>query len=268
MRLSEITFRLPAAPPSRDFLTQLGRLLAGVPYAEAGADRLTLTPRRPAGALPVTRIALAGVAAPEVAVGGRTLTGAAGGTAGGAGAGDSMAGGSGAGGLEMPELVRRLAGHVHRVDHTGVNLPAADLPTGRWRELVREVAAGSTMYRYPGGEPWPFVLPSTAAELAGDIGDFTAGREPRFELVYDRWRTRIEWQFALGTDLTRTDLEALFPEPDGTTFPDLAEVFRVVAVRQPWPGLDVRFDLCYRVEGGPTDWDTGEWLVTEGGRIR
>jgi hypothetical protein len=60
----------------------------------------------------------------------------------------------------------------------------------------------------------------------------------------------------------------MFPEPEGTTFPELEEIFRVVPVLSPWPGLDVRFDLCYRIDNGPSDWETGEWLVTEGGRIR
>jgi hypothetical protein len=117
-------------------------------------------------------------------------------------------------------------------------------------------------------EEWPFVLPSTPGELRDDIRDSVVGREPRFELVHDEWLTRTQWQFALWTDLTRAELERLFPEPEGITFPGLEEVFRVVPVRHPWPGPGIRFDLCYRVEDGPSDWETGEWLVTEGGRIR
>ena len=133
--------------------------------------------------------------------------------------------------------------------------------------LVGAVAGVSTTYRYPTGEDWPFVLPSTSDELADDIGAFVVGREPRFELVYDEWQTRPEWQFSLWTDLSRAELDELFPE--GLTFPGLEEIFRVVRTRHPWKGLGIRFDLSYRTEGGgPTDWDTGEWLVTAGGRIR
>jgi hypothetical protein len=124
------------------------------------------------------------------------------------------------------------------------------------------------MYRYPTGEEWPFVLPSTTDEILGDIRDFVVGREPRFELVYDKGLAQTEWQFALWTDLTRAELELLFPEPEGITFPGLEEIFRVVPVIHPWPGLGIRFDLCYRIDDGPSDWETGEWLVTEGGRIR
>ncbi|MFG2040237.1 hypothetical protein [Dactylosporangium sp. NPDC048998] len=171
-------------------------------------------------------------------------------------------------GVDMAELTRRLAGYVHAVDHTGVNIPAGVVPVTRWLDIVHSLAAISTMYRYPTGEPWPFVLPSTAAEFGDDIRVFVTGREPRFELVHDEWTAQPLWQFALYTDLSRAELEQRFPEPDGTAFPGLGEVFRAVTVRSPWPGLQVRFDLYYRHIGAPTDWETGEWLVTAGGRIR
>jgi hypothetical protein len=267
-RLSEITFVLPVTPESHAFLGELRTLLADVAYAKstdsAGApggavDRLTLTPPQPSEARPVTAFALADVPAPEIVLD----------------TGQSIATCAGTPGrqalparVEMPDLTRRLAGHVRRVDHTGVNLPASATSPEQWRNLVHAIASASTMYRYPTGEEWPFVLPSTSAELRGDIRDFLVGREPRFELVYDQWRTQTEWQFALWTDLSRAELELMFPEPEGTTFPGLEEIFRVVPVHHPWPGLDIRFDLCYRIEDGPSDWETGEWLVTEGGRIR
>ncbi|MFU8872497.1 hypothetical protein [Micromonospora sp. SL4-19] len=266
-RLREITFRLPRTPDSRAFLGELRTLLADVAYAEpadAGGpretgDRLTLTPPRPTGARPVTTFALADVAGPEVILDiGRSVDLRAG----------AAPDGQAPAGIEMAELTRRLAGHARRVDHTGVNLPTSTLPPERWRDLVHAIASTSTMYHYPTGEEWPFVLPSTADELSGDIRDFVVGREPRFELVYDQWRTQPEWQFAIWTDLTRAELELLFPEPEGITFPGLEEIFRVVPVRHPWPGLGIRFDLCYRIDDGPSDWETGEWLVTSGGRIR
>ncbi|MFD5315538.1 hypothetical protein [Streptomyces sp. NPDC127098] len=258
--LSEISFLLPETAEGRDVLDRLCSLFAAVSYASTD-DRLTLTPPRPAGARPVTTFRLADVPAPEVAFDAgqsirtpradeaddtRTLPAA----------------------VELPDLVRRLAGHVRRVDHTGVNLPSRLVPPERWQDLVRVLAAASAMYRYPTGEEWPFVLPSTSAERHDDIRDFVVGREPRFELVHETWLTTPLWQFALWTDLTRAELERLFPEPEGLVFPGLAEIFRVVPVVSPWPGLGLRFDLCYRVDDGPTDWETGEWLVTTGGRIR
>lgn len=255
-RLSEIAFRLPATPESRAWLGALRALLSDVEYAEAtGDDRLTLTPPTPAGARPVTAFELADVRTPEIALDtGPTI------------------GVEGDGSLEarpeLADLASRLAGHIQRVDHTGVNLPTRTTSAEQWQNTLSTIAAAATMYRYPTGEDWPFVLPSTTEELAGDIRAFVVGREPRFELVYDEWRTEPEWQFALRIDLTRAELEELFPEPEGITFPGLEEVFRVVAVRHPWTGLGIRFDLMYRVDGGPNDWETGEWLVTQGGRIR
>ncbi|WP_406840482.1 hypothetical protein ACICHK_37785 [Streptomyces sp. AHU1] len=269
-RLCEITFLLPDDSASRTFLDELRRLLSEVAYADFTAPsgtagrpggRLTLTPPRPAGARPVTAFELADVDAPEVALD----TGHSIGVSEAAGAQGTAAPPPRIG---MADLTRRMAGHVRRVDHTGVNVPACVTPPERWRDLRTVFSSASAMYRYPTGEDWPFVLPATATELGTDIDEFVVGREPRFELVHDRWLTRTLWQFALWTDLTRTELERLFPEPDGFTFPELEEVFRVVPVAGPWPGLDIRFDLCYRIDDGPSAWETGEWLVTEGGRIR
>lgn len=269
-RLFEITFRLPASKESSNFLVELRTLLAQVTYAEfavspeaGGArrevvDSLTLTPPQPFGARPVTTFEHADIAAPEVVFdNGRSIGVWSDGTT----DGQTPP-------IEMADLVRRLSGHVRRVDHTGVNLPAGATSPEQWRELIGAVASAATMYRYPTGEQWPFVLPSSSDELRDDILDFVVGREPRFELVYDQWLTRTEWQFALWTDLTRAELEVLFPEPVGITFPGLEEIFRVVEIRHPWPGLGIRFDLCYRIDDGPSDWETGEWLVTKGGRIR
>ncbi|WP_234442793.1 hypothetical protein [Streptomyces sp. FxanaA7] len=271
-RLSEIAFLLPTTPESRDFLGGLRSLLAEVEYADfAGStdtagevggavDRLTLTPPSPVGALPVTTFQLADVAAPEVVLDTGHRIGVR--------RGDTSGAQPFSAGVTMADLTRRLAGHVERVDHTGVNLPACATSPRQWEDLVGALASASTMYRYPTGEAWPFVIPSTSEEFLGDIHDFVVGREPRFELVHDQGTTQTQWQFALWTDLTRSQLELLFPEPEGMAFPGLDEIFRTVPVRHSWPGLGIRFDLCYRIDEHPSDWETGEWLVTEGGRIR
>jgi hypothetical protein len=257
-RLTEIAFCLPNAAPSERFLRDFRALLADVEYASCEpAGSLTLTPPEPAGARPVTTIRLAEVAAPQIVLDtGHTI---------GLSAGNEV---TGTGHVDLAHLTERLAGNVARVDHTGANLPARAVSEERWESLVQAVASTAAMYRYPTGEQWPFVLPSTTEELQTDIRDFVVGREPRFELVYDPWSPHTTWQFALWTTLTRTDLEQLFPAPYGMTLPGLEDIFRTVYVRSPWPGLAIRFDLCYRVDNGPSDWETGEWLVTEGGRIR
>jgi hypothetical protein len=166
----------------------------------------------------------------------------------------------------MAAIAKRLAGRIVAVDHTGVNLPTAQVDDERWGRLVRALGGASALYRYPDGEPWPFILPATDAEFNDDIRAFAPGRTPKFELVHDRWAPCPILQFALVTNLTREELEARFPDPYGVAFPDLGHLFRTVYVAHPWPGLLIRLDLTYR--GPVTDWDTGEWLVTMGGRLR
>lgn len=257
-RLEEVAFRLPDSPQSRQFLRDMRRLLEHVPYASSdAAGGLVLTPPAPVAARPVTMLRLADVPAPEVALDIGRIIGLRG--SGPAPRRD---------GVGLTDLIQRLDGHVRRVDHTGVNLPGRSVPTEEWDDLVHDIASAAAMYRYPTGEQWPFVLPSTVGELNTDILDFVVGREPRFELVYDPWDSHTTWQFALWTTLTRVDLEESFPTPFGIALPGLEDIFRTVYIRHPWPNLDIRFDLCFRIEDGPSNWETGEWLVTEGGRIR
>ncbi|GIE76601.1 hypothetical protein Aph02nite_25510 [Actinoplanes philippinensis] len=256
-RLTEIAFCLPATPLSEKFISDLRTLLADVAYATSSpTDSLTLTPPAPSAALPVTVFRLVDRSAPEVTLDiGRTI-----GVLGSDLVPDRDR-------VELADLAERLAGSVKRIDHTGVNLPAQVVLTQEWDCLVQDIAASAAMYRYP-GEPWPFVLPSTGMELENDIHDFVVGREPRFELVHDTWNPYTTWQIALWTTLTRTELEQLFPDPVGIAIPGLEEFFRTVFVQHSWPNLEIRFDLCFRVDDGPSDWETGEWLVTQGGRIR
>jgi len=74
-------------------------------------------------------------------------------------------------------------------------------------------------------------------------------------------------QFALGTNLTRPQLETLLLAPYGWVIPELADVFRSLFLAHPWPGLQIRFDLYYH-SAELSNWETGEWLVKAGGRIR
>jgi hypothetical protein len=169
--------------------------------------------------------------------------------------------------LALPELARRLAGHLVRLDHTGVNVPTRLVERPAWDALLRRLAAIANVYRYPTGEDWPFILPATDAEFAGAITDFAAVREPKFELVYDSYARDPVIQISVETDLLRSEVEALLPAPYGIAFPDLADFFRTVFVHHPWPGLQIRFDLYYRSATPVDPWSSGEWLVTQGGRI-
>jgi hypothetical protein len=156
---------------------------------------------------------------------------------------------------------------VTRLDHTGINLSPSVVDRRNWQVLLHHCAASAALYRYP-GENWPFIVPATQAELQGDIEHFVLGREPKFEFVYADGPDEPLLRFSLDTDLSRADLEARFPAPEGCVLPGLEDIFRTVYIAHPWPHLIIRCDLTYRSEDEPSDWATGEWLVTPGGRIR
>ncbi|PZS11883.1 MAG: hypothetical protein DLM55_00535 [Acidimicrobiales bacterium] len=169
--------------------------------------------------------------------------------------------------LPMSELVKRLRGHIVRIDHTGVNVPSALISGESWVQFTHNVAGQANLYKYPTTDMWPFILPAKQEEHETDITQFPAGREPKFELVYDTYSSIPTIQIDIETDLTRPQVEQLFPEPYGISFPDLADFFRTVYVQHSWPGLAIRFDIRFKCDQ-PGDWETGKWLVNEDGRIR
>jgi hypothetical protein len=76
---------------------------------------------------------------------------------------------------DLADLTQHLAGHVRRVDHTGVNLPARSVSPEQRGGLVQDLASTAAMYRYPTGEPWPFILPTTDDEMGTDIRESSSG---------------------------------------------------------------------------------------------
>lgn len=168
--------------------------------------------------------------------------------------------------LAIEELASRLKGHIVRIDHTGLNLPPALVSRKVWKQFIDDVAMQTNLYKYPTGEDWPFILPATREEYKADITKFPVGREPKFELVYDIYSPVPTIQIDIETDLTRPQVEELFPAPYGISFPELADYFRTVYVHHDWLGLDIRFDIRFKNDEPGGDWETGKWLVTEGGR--
>lgn len=168
--------------------------------------------------------------------------------------------------LSINELVKRLSGHIVRIDHTGVNIPSALIPYEMWKQFIHSVARQANLYKYPTTDTWPFILPATVEEYETDIAQFTVGREPKLELVYDDYSPVPTIQIDIETDLTRPEVERSFPEPYGVSFPDLADFFRTVYIHHEWPGLAIRFDIRFKSDQ-PGDWETGKWLVEDGGRI-
>ncbi|HEX6258356.1 MAG TPA: hypothetical protein VFZ48_02675 [Candidatus Saccharimonadales bacterium] len=169
--------------------------------------------------------------------------------------------------LDIKELVARLKGHIVRIDHTGLSLPSTLVSRETWERFTDKIAKQSNLYKYPTGEDWPFILPATAEERKTGITQFPVGREPKFELVYDNYSPVPTIQIDIETNFTRSQVEKLFPNPYGVSFPDLADYFRTVYVRHDWLGLDIRFDIRFKNDEPDGDWETGKWLVTEGGRI-
>jgi hypothetical protein len=274
-RLRRITYRFPEQAAGADeFIASLGTLLAPVPGLRTERSMIHLEPSQPAGALPATALTLAPVATPEIAFAmNRSLKLALGSlrlhsdVVGEATIGQPViVEGDQPLRLPMATISARLAGRITHVDHTGVNLPKTVVDGGRWDDLLQTLAREAALYRYPDGEPWPFILPASDEEFRDDIRTFATGRFPKFELVHDGWATLPVLQFSLGTDLSREELEAILPDPFGIAFPDLGHIFRTAYIDHPWPNLLIRIDLNYT--GPITDWDTGEWLVNAGGRIR
>jgi len=169
--------------------------------------------------------------------------------------------------LDIQEVATRLKSHIVRIDHTGFNVPSALISRKSWEHFVGSIAKQSNLYKYPTGEDWPFILPATSTEYNAEITQFPVGREPKFELVYDIYSPVPTIQIDVETNLTRVQIEQLFPEPYGISFPELADFFRTVYVQHPWSGLAIRFDIRFRNDEPGGDWETGKWLVTEGGRI-
>ncbi len=148
--------------------------------------------------------------------------------------------------LPMLDFVQRFDGHVARVGHLGLNVPAALLDPVRWRPLVHNLAVVATVYQYPNDELLYFLLPSTPAELQGNITEFVPGRDPMFELAYDQFDQLPVVQIEIETDLPRAEVQELLPEPYGISYQGLEEAFRAVYVQHPWKDLLIRFDVGFK----------------------
>jgi hypothetical protein len=275
-RLSSVDLLLPQdSSQALSFFESLVSLIVGVPGALRLEDRVVFTAVNPPMALPRCTLRSVDVDFPQIlletdgvidiSVGGMHLH-------------SSVVASRGAVAspdgpwevrklLSIEELCRRLAGHVVRFDHFGINIPEALLDRLSWNRLLGELAAISAIYKYPGGKDWSFILPTTEEELGDDIRRLVVGREPKFELVYER-RPWPLLQVSIRTDLRQEQVEALFPSPDGMSLPEVGQFFRSVEVAHPWPGLDIRFDLYYRSDEGTMEWETGRSLVLNGGRIK
>jgi hypothetical protein len=119
--------------------------------------------------------------------------------------------------LYIQETSRRLAAagwKITGIDHIGFNLPW--FGTGlhpRIRELREKLAAACLYHEYPSGEPWDFILPGTASEIAErESIDYSKTRRPKFELVSFGGASMPLVQIDLGVGARMEEISDLFPE--------------------------------------------------------
>ncbi|WP_159888683.1 hypothetical protein [Paenibacillus puerhi] len=169
----------------------------------------------------------------------------------------------------ISNLFHQLKGRLTGIDHTGINIPVTKLQKSKWDELITKMSKISNLYKYP-GEDWPFIIPADETEYLTDITRFAVKRTPKFEFVYDSYADRPIFQFALETNISKEDMERIFPDPIGFAIPGLENIFRSIFIQNPWEHeVAIRFDLYYKSTANElTDWETGEWLVTNGGRLK
>lgn len=167
--------------------------------------------------------------------------------------------------LPIGEILRRFQGHIVGVDHLGINVyPSASLGD-KIQELLNILSASANLYKYPGGEPWYFVVPATEAEWNSEITNFEDLRIPKFELVVEAKSIVPVIQIDVRTDLSRVETETLLPKPYGIRLPDLDQYFLSVFAEHPWKDVEIRFDFRYFTPH-IDEWSSGEWLVTAGER--
>jgi hypothetical protein len=153
--------------------------------------------------------------------------------------------------LAVAETSRRISAagwSIRCVDHVGFNLPwfGPDLHP-RIRELRAELAGSCLYHTYPGGEPWDFILPGTADEIAGsEPVDYSIRRRPKFELVsFDGASTPLI-QIDLHLNARFDDFSRLFPE----ALADLGMNNIWIYLENPYS-----IDVCLVINGeSPGDW--------------
>ena len=164
--------------------------------------------------------------------------------------------------LNINDVSNKLSGHIKRIDHTGINLPTVLFDELEYQNLLDYFSSNGNMYSYPTGEPWPFLLPVTEYEHENEITNFKILREPRFEFVYDKYTNTVGIQIDIETDLSKNEIEDLFPKDQGVYYKGCT--FKAIYLDY-GEDLDIRLDVRYESTYG--DWESGEWLVCEGKRM-
>lgn len=166
--------------------------------------------------------------------------------------------------LSMEQVFERFDGKLKSLNHAGVNFGPRILPESDYINIKKLISERSNLYKYPTGEEWPFIIPSTESEFREDIIDETLKRNPKFELVYSNYHKKPAIQLDIETSLTKEEVIKSLPAPYGVSYADLKDVMRNVFVMTDWLGVILRFDLRFKSSGK----DFGYWMIKEGGRIK
>lgn len=167
--------------------------------------------------------------------------------------------------LTFGQLLSRFNHHIREADHFGICLGSKLMTRTDYEDFRGSIGRVINLHRYPTGEEWPFVVPSTNTEFFNGITQTGRPRNPKFEIVYHPYHVLPEIQLDLNTNLSREEIENLLPKPYGVSFPELADIFRTVYIYTGWNGVIFRVDLGFKSNNrgsGLTD-----WLIKEGSRI-
>jgi hypothetical protein len=276
VQIKRIAFQFPRKQPvTRPFFKLLTSLFEGSPSSQNLLDRLVIAPPYPHEALPVMTLELEDINYPAVMFemeerlvvkAGSFAVHSSLDTIRTATLPLTMDPGKRPPVFPLNKFVQLLKGHILRLDHAGVELPSEAVSREMFDDLVTTLGRVSNLYRYPTGEEWPFIVPASAAEFRSEIQHFARPRAPKLELTYGYVQVPLI-HFHIDTDLPREHIEAYFPSQYGTNLPGVT-TYRTIYIDHPWPGLLMRFDMTYFTGGPLSEWDSGEWLVTRGVRVR
>lgn len=166
--------------------------------------------------------------------------------------------------LSIEQVFERFDSKLKSLNHAGVNFGSKILKGSDYTNFKKLISERSNLYKYPTGEEWPFIIPSTESEFREDITNKSVKRNPKFELVYYDGNIKPVIQLDIETNLTKTGVIELLPEPYGVSLDGLEDFIRTVFVMTDWLGIILRFDLRFN----SSEEDFGYWMIEEGGRIK
>ena len=165
--------------------------------------------------------------------------------------------------LTPEQLLNRVSGKLLVMNHAGMNIGPKLINEVNYLKFRKILSKFSNLYKYPTGEEWPFIIPSTDEEFFNGITDETKKRNPKFEVVFSNYHSKPLLQFDIETKLAKEEVLKILPEPYGISLEGLEKFFRTVFIHTGWSDdVVMRFDLRFKT----TSKDFGYWLIKDGGR--